>query len=169
MVSRPIHLELFCPDEADVVLIAEIDERNYEVIRAPRHRPQDDIDGQMLDFVEGRLNGDQLHWVIRDSLSQACLGSLQATLASGGVVSVGYRVISEHWGNGIATEALRLLLGQLASALPQRKIIANIASTNVASRRVLEKCGFTPVVALTGASSVDNMRGETFVWSSGTA
>ncbi len=55
-----------------------------------------------------------------------------------GVMSIGYVIVRELWGRGIATEALRLLL---LKDLPQ-PLYARIATTNVASRRVLEKNGF---------------------------
>lgn len=51
---------------------------------------------------------------------------------------VGYWIAREHWGRGIATRALGLLLEQVAT----RPLHARVASTNVASLRVLEHCGF---------------------------
>jgi len=52
--------------------------------------------------------------------------------------SIGYRVGSEFWGRGIATQALELLLDQV----PVRPLHARVAVTNTASIRVLQKCGF---------------------------
>lgn len=52
--------------------------------------------------------------------------------------AVGYWIAREHWGRGIATEALRLLLREV----PVRPLHARAASTNTASIRVLERCGF---------------------------
>jgi RimJ/RimL family protein N-acetyltransferase len=55
-----------------------------------------------------------------------------------GVREVGYWLGREHWGRGVATEALRLFL----RTIPQRPLHAHVAAHNIASRRVLEKCGF---------------------------
>lgn len=55
-----------------------------------------------------------------------------------GLDSVGYWVARAHWGKGIATRALSQLLRQH----PLRPLHARAASTNIASIRVLEKCGF---------------------------
>jgi RimJ/RimL family protein N-acetyltransferase len=52
---------------------------------------------------------------------------------------VGYWIGREYWGKGIATTALSELLGFLAS----RPLYAHVAKHNVASIRVLQKCGFT--------------------------
>jgi RimJ/RimL family protein N-acetyltransferase len=51
---------------------------------------------------------------------------------------VGYWIDREYWGRGVATQALAMLLPQLA----ERPIYACVAVANVGSRRVLEKCGF---------------------------
>ena len=52
---------------------------------------------------------------------------------------VGYWIDRAHWGMGIASRALGLLLEEV----PQRPLIATAATGNVASLRVLQKCGFT--------------------------
>jgi RimJ/RimL family protein N-acetyltransferase len=52
---------------------------------------------------------------------------------------VGYWIGRSYWGKGIATRALSEFLGQVAA----RPLYARVAKHNVASIRVLEKCGFT--------------------------
>jgi RimJ/RimL family protein N-acetyltransferase len=54
---------------------------------------------------------------------------------------VTYWLGREHWGKGIATQALREFL-ELET---ERPLHAAAAADNVASRRVLEKCGFRVV------------------------
>lgn len=56
--------------------------------------------------------------------------------------AIGYWIAKEHWGKGIATRALMLLLEQVAT----RPLHARVARGNAASIRVLERCGF----AITG-------------------
>jgi RimJ/RimL family protein N-acetyltransferase len=51
---------------------------------------------------------------------------------------VGYWVGQEYWGRGLATRALAELVEELGPPL-----YAEVATTNVGSIRVLEKCGFT--------------------------
>lgn len=55
-----------------------------------------------------------------------------------GAREVTYWIGRRHWGKGIATAALRAFLGVERS----RPLGARVAADNVASRRVLEKCGF---------------------------
>jgi RimJ/RimL family protein N-acetyltransferase len=56
----------------------------------------------------------------------------------GGQQLVGYWLGREFWGRGVATRALAAFLPQL----PMRPLHARVAKHNIASRRVLEKCGF---------------------------
>jgi RimJ/RimL family protein N-acetyltransferase len=54
---------------------------------------------------------------------------------------VGYWIGKEFWGKGLATRALTELLGEVT----ERPLYAYVATSNVASIRVLEKCGFALV------------------------
>jgi RimJ/RimL family protein N-acetyltransferase len=58
-----------------------------------------------------------------------------------GVPLVGYWIGREYWGQGLATRALRALLEEV----PRRPLYAHAACHNVASLRVLEKCGFVVI------------------------
>ena len=52
---------------------------------------------------------------------------------------VGYWIGREFWGRGLATKALRELLDEVTI----RPLHARVATSNVGSIRVLEKCGFS--------------------------
>jgi len=54
---------------------------------------------------------------------------------------VGYWIGREFWGKGVATRAL----GEFVDEIPERPLHAWVATTNVGSIRVLEKCGFVQV------------------------
>jgi RimJ/RimL family protein N-acetyltransferase len=53
--------------------------------------------------------------------------------------AVGYWIAKDHWGKGIATRALRLLLEEVT----RRPLFARVATHNKPSIRVLQNCGFT--------------------------
>ena len=54
---------------------------------------------------------------------------------------VGYWVGREFWGKGLATRAVR----ELAEEVTERPLHAWVATSNIGSIRVLEKCGFVRV------------------------
>jgi RimJ/RimL family protein N-acetyltransferase len=55
-----------------------------------------------------------------------------------GEQEVGYWVGKEYWGRGVATQALSEFLGHVET----RPLYAHVARHNIASIRVLQKCGF---------------------------
>ena len=87
------------------------------------------------------------HWakILADEMVPAMAIVVNGDVA-GNVVSwpqdekrlVGYWIGREHWGQGIATQAL----SQYLRIVTDRPLYAYVAKNNVASIRVLEKCGF---------------------------
>ena len=56
---------------------------------------------------------------------------------------VGYHIAKAYTGKGYATEAVTAFLFQIKAKLQLDKILGICVSENVASKRVMEKCGFT--------------------------
>ena len=56
---------------------------------------------------------------------------------------LGYVFAREYWGKGIATEATKLICDIAFRELSLNRLTAQVYEGNIASRRVLEKCGFT--------------------------
>ncbi len=76
----------------------------------------------------------------------AAVGFVQVQIVPGRsdyYLSIGYWIGSDHWGNGYATEALQAVIGHISKAGRVRPLYAMVDRRNVASRRVLEKCGFS--------------------------
>jgi RimJ/RimL family protein N-acetyltransferase len=87
------------------------------------------------------------HWarILADPLgilrTVECEGAVAGYVTSfvrEGLREVAYWYGREHWGKGIATAALRELLGELH----ERPLFARVSVDHTASRRVLEKVGF---------------------------
>jgi RimJ/RimL family protein N-acetyltransferase len=66
-------------------------------------------------------------------------------LEGGPEIEVGYRFLKEQWGNGYATESARASLDWGFGELGLHRIVAVALASNVASRRVLEKCGLEEI------------------------
>lgn len=56
---------------------------------------------------------------------------------------LGFVFAREYWGKGIATEAAKLICDIAFRELSLNRLTAQVYEGNIASRRVLEKCGFT--------------------------
>jgi RimJ/RimL family protein N-acetyltransferase len=128
----------------------------------PRVRLRDVVDDDLPVFFEHQLDPDanrmggftprdreafMAHWrtILGDDTGVTRTVLVDGEVA-GNVVSflhqgrreVGYWIGREHWGKGVATSALAALL----EVLEMRPLYAHVARQNVASARVLEKCGF---------------------------
>ena len=66
---------------------------------------------------------------------------------------VGYWIGRQFWGRGLATRAL----AELTAGVDTRPLYAYVVKHNVASIRVLEKCGFVEVDAHTGDDGVEEL------------
>ncbi len=71
----------------------------------------------------------------------ANIGYVQACMAENGW-EVGYHIAKAHTGKGYATEALGAFLPFVMDKLHTDRIDGIVLEENVASQRVLEKCGF---------------------------
>ncbi len=82
----------------------------------------------------------------------------------GGKPEVGYWIGKGFWGRGVATAALSAFLGLVRA----RPLYARVAKHNVASIRVLEKCGFVLSGEESGPSDVPSEEVEAFILILGT-
>ena len=80
-------------------------------------------------------------------------------LDGGPEVEVGYRFLKEHWGRGYATESARASLAFGFEELGLDWIVAVALESNVASRRVLEKCNMNEV-GLTRVYGLEHVKYE---------
>ncbi|WP_407570260.1 GNAT family N-acetyltransferase [Deinococcus altitudinis] len=76
-----------------------------------------------------------------------------------GDLEIGYGLNPDAWNQGYASEALRALLPHWYARPGVRRVTAQTATSNLASARVLKKCGFTLV-----GESWDDDDGPLLVW-----
>ncbi len=85
-------------------------------------------------------------WLLRDRSTGAPVGrgGLVYTNASGlDGVEVAWAIVSERWGEGLATELARTAVGLAFGELELDALLALTLPHNRASRRVMEKSGFS--------------------------
>jgi len=94
-----------------------------------------------LDFIEAHFDrhGYGLFCVDLDGESIGFTGLLHPGWRDG--VEIGWRIRSDHWGNGYAPEAARAVLDLAFGQLGLDELISFTARTNTKSRRVMEKIG----------------------------
>lgn len=92
---------------------------------------------EILADVDGTKTGVTPRVILADGV---VVGAVNISPQDGGD-SIGYWIAREHWGRGIATRAVGLMLGECA----RRPLYATAAGHNHPSIRVLEKNGFRVV------------------------
>jgi RimJ/RimL family protein N-acetyltransferase len=119
------------PDDLPILFQHQLDpEANRMAVANPR-------DERAFNAHWAKILGDP-SLVAKAVLVDGCVVGVINCFKWDGKDSVGYWIAREHWGQGIATRALGLLLEEI----PTRPLYARVARSNVASLRVLERRGF---------------------------
>jgi RimJ/RimL family protein N-acetyltransferase len=130
----------------DDVLLRAVAEGDLPIFFEHQRDPEAN---RMAAFAARERDAFMAHWskILVDESNETRAVVVDGVVA-GNVVSweedsgrrvVGYWIGREFWGRGIATRALAAFLDELTT----RPLYAHVAVHNVASIRVLEKCGFT--------------------------
>lgn len=98
--------------------------------------------------LESRRSADGreawLNWVIRLPTGELA-GYVQATVDRSRRATIAYILHSRHWGRGIASAAVRLMIDELVGRRGVVALRAVFKRDNARSRRLLERLGFRPV------------------------
>lgn len=96
--------------------------------------------------LESRCSADGteqwLNWVIRLPSSEL-IGFVQATVFRSSRAAIAYELSSKFWGQGLASEAVRAMVGELVAHYRVRSLSAVLKRENLRSLRLLERLGFT--------------------------
>jgi RimJ/RimL family protein N-acetyltransferase len=83
-------------------------------------------------------------WYERETGDFIARGGLNHTIVDGcGDVEIGWAVMADRWGEGFGTELARASAEAAFGEVGLREVVAFTMPDNVASRRVMEKTGFT--------------------------
>jgi len=123
--------------EADLPIFFE-HERDPEAVHMAAFTAKDPSNVDAFNTHWARIMNDETVVNRTILVGETVVGSI-AKFERDGDTEVTYWIGREHWGRGIATQALSLFLEEIKT----RPIYARAAKDNIASLRVLEKCGFT--------------------------
>lgn len=107
--------------------------------------PYTEQDGS--DYISAMLaaeEGDTFAFAVTaDGMVAGSIGAFRQSNIHRRTAELGYYLAEEYWGQGIMTQAVRLLCGYVFSHSDILRIYAEPFAENIASRRVLEKAGFS--------------------------
>ncbi len=97
--------------------------------------------------ITGRASTPSLFLAIRCRTRHEFLGTIEIRHDPLGMAgNIGYWLGRPHWGRGIMTEAVHVVLGHVFSALCIRLVHLSADARNTASRRIALGAGFLPVL-----------------------
>jgi RimJ/RimL family protein N-acetyltransferase len=160
MGKRDIHIILetprlalrqFTEDDVDNLSDLNSDPEVMRYLTGGRPTPREEIRDQIIPFhlaVYDRL--DRLGtWAAESAVTGEFLGWFHLRPGHGSDditnIELGYRLRRSAWNKGYATEGSRALISMGFTDLGAQRVFAHTMTVNIASRRVMEKCGLTLV------------------------
>lgn len=118
-----------------------------EVLRFLNNDPVDSPEKAigMIDWLNQQFDTRQgINWGITLLDDERFIGQcgLHGWDQSNRHVDIGYHIVPSQWGQGYATEATQAIIGWCVEQLDVHRIQADCTNGNLASERVLLKCGF---------------------------
>lgn len=89
--------------------------------------------------------GEGISLAIEDRLARSAVGCTTLILRRPGVGDLGYWLIREARGRGIGRATVEILVPWVFRQMDVEAIEAFVRPDNVGSRRILDRCGFTPI------------------------
>ena len=145
-------------DPSTSIILREVRESDLPIFFEHQLDPQANA---MATFPSRDREAFDAHWakiiaddsvILRTILYDGQVAGNIVCFGVSGEREVGYWISREYWGKGIATQALSAFL----DVVETRPLYAHVASHNLGSIRVLEKCGF----AVTGNERFTDEHGE---------
>ena len=144
MVRHTQRLSLRMPDERDLGFVTALFARPELVAHRPDPTPDSPEESAR------RLARDRAHWRLY-GFGRWAVEAEGRPIGFGGVtvstefdgLNMSYHLHPDCWGSGYATELVKEALAFSFDDLRAKRVIGLVRPVNMASRRVLEKCGFS--------------------------
>jgi RimJ/RimL family protein N-acetyltransferase len=149
--SDHVRLRRHRDDDLDRLLESATDRKSaYWLGRLPHPYTRKEGERFLRLRSDGMASGTDLHWMIADPATDALLGTVSLMRLHEGTAEVGYWSHPDARGRGVMTEAVRMacrhaVIDPEDGGLGLHRLYATAAADNAASRRVLERVGFTLV------------------------
>lgn len=133
----------FNMDDADIFYLINSNENVMRYIRPVKTRQQSDIFLEENIKLYSKKTGTG-RWAVQDIDSGNVIGMFSLLPVDGnpGKLHIGYALLPSYWGKGYATILLKQGVNFFFSQYAGTTLYAITRSENVASEKVLQKCGF---------------------------
>ncbi|HSQ62703.1 MAG TPA: GNAT family N-acetyltransferase [Polyangiaceae bacterium] len=135
-------LRPFTPEDSELLFELHSDEELARIVPFVVHANIDQSRELLARILGQTRSGASIGWVI--ALAGRSIGTIGLLRIDHGTgqADIAYHLVREHWGSGLAKEAVGGALHVAFDDLKLRRVTANIDSLNVRSSRFAEKLGF---------------------------
>lgn len=142
--TERLDLRMISLDDAEAMFEMRSSERMMQYIPRPRAKTVDDAATLIQSMLDGMLKKENLIWAISFKNDPKLIGSIGfwRMKKEDYRAEVGYLLHSDVWQKGVGYEALQAVLAYGFNIMNCHSIEAIIDPENVASERLLQKCGF---------------------------
>ncbi|MEA1831777.1 GNAT family N-acetyltransferase [Methylobacterium durans] len=172
--TRRLWLRWPCAADAEAIVDLAGDRAVSEMTaRIPHPLDRTTVDGFIVKSRWGNTEGRSLVMAIAPRGRPQSLIGIVAIEPDPGAAGphLGYWLGAAHWNNGLVTEAVGAMVEAFFAYTPGQVLTSAVRVENVASRRVLQKCGFAhegsalaPFPARGGDFPVDRFRLDRRTW-----
>lgn len=121
------------------------DEHVQKMYGEPVYKTVEDVKGLLDKYIGGYKDGGYFRWAVIEKASGECIGQAAYFLVdkNNNFGEIEYCIGAAFQGKGYATEATNALIGYGFNKIHFHKVQICVRPSNVPSRKVIEKCGFT--------------------------
>ena len=140
--TERLNITEFTPDMAEAVHLNSLDDDTRRFVPDEVFETVEDA-AETIDFLMSQYGGSDGPLVYPVLLGDGTnIGYVQAVPLDGGDREIGYHIARAYTGKGYATEAVKAFLPVIMKQLGISVMAGVCLADNIASRKVLEKCGF---------------------------
>ncbi|MFO1444882.1 GNAT family N-acetyltransferase [Bacillus sp. Bva_UNVM-123] len=140
-----LSLKKLCMEDAEALFAFELNNKTFfeEMVptRGEDYYQYEVFLSRLEALLDEQTQGKSYFYLIKDH-NDTILGRMNIVDIKEAQGELGYRVGQLHTGKGIASKALKLLIGTIVEEGQIQQLNAKTTSNNIASQKVLEKNGF---------------------------
>lgn len=120
------------------------DEKIQSLYSEPVYCTEEDVNGLLDKYISSYEKKDYYRWAVIEKNSSECIGQIAYFLvdSKNNFAEIEYCIGSDFQCKGYATEAAKAVISYGFDKINLHKVQICTKTINIASRRVIEKCGF---------------------------
>jgi [ribosomal protein S5]-alanine N-acetyltransferase len=136
-------LRELCLADAEELFQVFSDEETTHFVPRARHTDKTATVNHLENMIKGMKETKSFVWSVIDKSENRIIGTVNLHFKLDSAASIGAVIHREYWGKGVATEALKKVIGFGFDVMRLVRIEGKCESRNLASEKMLKKLGMT--------------------------